>query len=51
MNHLSTLVHAEAVLTGPVRARSIRDRAHVAAALRTRRAIREAGRAAGKRAA
>jgi hypothetical protein len=49
MNHLRSLVHADAVLTGPVRPRSIRDRAHVAATLRTRRAIREAARAAAER--
>jgi hypothetical protein len=47
MTHLhSSLVRADIILTGPVRARTIRDRAYVAAMLRARRAIREAQRSA-----
>ena len=45
----SSLVRADIILTGPVRARTIRDRAHVAAMLRARRAIREVPRAAAQR--
>jgi hypothetical protein len=37
-----SLIHAEIMLTGPVRARTVRDRAHLAAMLRTRRAVRDA---------
>jgi hypothetical protein len=47
MNNLhSSLVRADVILTGPVRARTMRDRAYVAALLRARRAIREAPRSA-----
>jgi len=41
MPHLPALVHADLMRTGPVRARTVRDRAHVAAMVRTRRAARE----------
>ncbi|HMI70271.1 MAG TPA: hypothetical protein VK510_09780 [Solirubrobacteraceae bacterium] len=47
MTHLhASLVRADVILTGPVRARTIRDRAYVAAMLRARRAIRETPRSA-----
>jgi hypothetical protein len=49
MPHLPSLVHAELMRTGPVRARTVRDRSHVAAMLRTRRALREAQRASAER--
>ena len=50
MTHLhSSLVRADVILTGPVRARTVRDRSHVAAMLRTRRALREAQRAGAER--
>jgi hypothetical protein len=42
----ASLVRADVILTGPVRARTIRDRAYVAAMLRARRATREAPRSA-----
>lgn len=51
MHYMPTLVHADHVLTGPVRPRTVRDRAHLAAMLRTRRAAREVLRAAAERGA
>ena len=41
MPYMSTLVHADHILTGPVRPRTTRDRAYLAAMLRRRRATRE----------
>ena len=41
MPYMSTLVHADHVLTGPVRPRTPRDRAYLTALLRTRRSTRE----------
>jgi hypothetical protein len=49
MPHMSTLVHADHVLTGPVRPRTQWDRAHLAALLRRRRATREILRAGAER--
>ena len=51
MKYLPSLVNREIILTGPVRPRTTRDRAHVAAMLRARRATREAARTAAGRAA
>ena len=39
---LTSLIDAQLVLTGPVRPRSMRERAHVARLLRNRRAARVA---------
>jgi hypothetical protein len=49
MKYLPALVNREIILTGPVRPRTTRDRAHVAAMLRARRATREVARAAAER--
>jgi hypothetical protein len=49
MPNMPTLVHAEHVLTGPVRPRTPRDRAHLAALLRRRRTTREILRAGAER--
>jgi hypothetical protein len=49
MPYMPTLVHADHLLTGPVRPRTVRDRAYLAAMLRTRRAAREVMRASAKR--
>jgi hypothetical protein len=49
MPYMSTLVRADHILTGPVRPRTPRDRAHLAAMLRTRRATREVLRAGAER--
>jgi hypothetical protein len=49
MTHIPSLIQAEIMRTGPVRARTVRDRSHLAAMLRTRRALREAQRAGAAR--
>jgi hypothetical protein len=49
MPYMSTLVHADHVLSGPVRPRTPRDRAYLAAMLRRRRATREILRAGAER--
>jgi hypothetical protein len=49
MTHIPSLIQAEIMRTGPVRARTVRDRSHVAAMLRTRRALREAQRTGAER--
>jgi hypothetical protein len=49
MAHVPSLIHAELMRTGPVRARTVRDRAHVASMLRTRRAVRDVARATAER--
>ena len=51
MPDMSTLVHADHILTGPVRPRTSRDRAHLAAMLRKRRSTREVLRAGAGRVA
>jgi hypothetical protein len=51
MPHMSTLVHADHILCGPVRPRTARDRAYLTAMLRTRRATREVLRAGAERVA
>jgi hypothetical protein len=49
MPYMSTLVHAEHIITGPVRPRTTRDRAYLAAMLRRRRATREVLRTGAER--
>jgi hypothetical protein len=51
MPYMSTLVHGDHVLTGPVRPRTPRDRGHLATLLRTRRSTREIMRAGAQRGA
>ena len=49
MSYMSTLVHADHLVTGPVRPRTARDRAYLAAMLRRRRATRDVLRAGAER--
>jgi hypothetical protein len=49
MKYLPSHVNREIILTGPVRPRTIRDRPHVAAMLRARRATCEVAPTAAKR--
>jgi hypothetical protein len=51
MPYMSTLVHDDHILCGPVRPRTARDRAYLAAMLRTRRATREVLRVGAERVA
>ena len=49
MPYMPTLVHADHIVTGPVRPRTTRDRAYLAAMLRRRRATRDVLRTGAER--